>query len=108
MLLFPSVPRASKIPFLLRDNHGMLQATISAPTRAHVHPARLDWWWKLSSNSQLSTSPSCGQGCFFFSPALYVDGISNSSKVIHDPATTAELFVYSQQMGLVSVSQITF
>lgn len=40
--------------------------------------------------------------------ALYVDGISNSSKAIHDTATTAELFVYSQQMGLVNVSQITF
>lgn len=40
--------------------------------------------------------------------AFYVDGISESSKVIHDPATTEELFVYSQQMGLVSVSQITF
>lgn len=84
--------------------------------RAYIYLAGLGWWVETQQviPSRVTTVrvPILSAGIFVFLSsrisALYVDGISNSSKAIHDPATTAELFVYSQQMGLVSVSQITF
>jgi len=96
---------------------GWTQAsTISAPLRARLYLAGLGWWVETQQviHNRVITVPIpilCAGVFIFLSSrlsALYVDGISNSSEVIHDPATTAEPFVYSQQMGLVSVSQITF
>lgn len=82
--------------------------------KAHIYLAGLGWWVEaqqvIPSRVITVRIPILCVGIYIFFflssrlSALYVDGISNSSKAIPDPATTAELFVYSQQMGLVSVS----
>lgn len=85
---------------------------MSSPMRAQMELEEFSWW--VETQQVIPTraitvhiSILC-EGRFLFlssrpSTFLFVDSISNSSK-----ATAAELFVYLQQMGLVSASQIAF